>query len=32
MHPTENTNKALPEIIDYLFEKGYKVGRISDIL
>ena len=32
MHPTEETVKALPEIINYLFEKGYKVGTISNII
>ena len=32
MHPTAETNKALPEIIDFLFEKGYKIGTISDVI
>lgn len=32
MHPTEETNKALPEIIETLFKKGYNIGSISDIL
>lgn len=32
MHPTENTVKALPEIIDFLFKNGYRIGTISDIL
>lgn len=32
MHPTENTVKALPEIIKYLFENGYKIGTISDVI
>lgn len=32
MHPTQETVKALPEIIDYLFQKGYKIGTISSIL
>lgn len=32
MHPTENTVKALQEIIDYLFENNYKIGTINDIL
>lgn len=32
MHPTEETVKALPEIIEFLFENNYKIGRISDIL
>lgn len=32
MHPKEETVKALPEIISYIFEKGYKIGGISDIL
>ena len=32
MHPTEETVKALPEIINYLYEKGYKIGTISDVM
>lgn len=32
MHPTGETNKALPEIINNLFQKGYKIGTISDVL
>ena len=32
MHPKEETVKALPEIINYLHEKGYKIGTISDVL
>lgn len=32
MHPTAETNKALPEIINILFENEYKIGTISDIL
>ena len=32
MHPTAETVKALPEIINYLFKNGYKIGTISDIL
>ena len=32
MHPTAETNKALPEIIDYLFKNEYKIGTISDVL
>ncbi|MDR7869951.1 MAG: polysaccharide deacetylase family protein [Tissierellaceae bacterium] len=32
MHPTAETNKALPEIIEFLFKNGYKIGTISDIL
>lgn len=32
MHPTEETVKALPEIILYLFNKGYKIGTINDIV
>lgn len=32
MHPTEETVKALPEIIDYLFQNGYKIGTISSVL
>lgn len=32
MHPTDETRKALPEIINKLYEMGYKIGRISDII
>lgn len=32
MHPTNETVKALPEIIDFLFEKKYKIGTISDVI
>lgn len=32
MHPTEETRKALPELINYIKSEGYKVGRISDVL
>lgn len=32
MHPTENTVKALPEIIEYLFKNNYKIGTISDVI
>lgn len=32
MHPTEETVKALPEIINSLFQKGYKIGTISDVI
>ncbi len=32
MHPTEETVKALPEIIKYLYENGYKIGTISDVI
>lgn len=32
MHPTEETVKALPEIIDFLFENNYKIGKISDVI
>lgn len=32
MHPTAETNKALPEIINYLFKTGYKIGTISDVI
>ena len=32
MHPTEETVKALPEIINFLYEKGYKIGTISDVM
>lgn len=32
MHPTENTVRALPEIIQFLFENDYKIGTISDTL
>lgn len=32
MHPTKETVKALPEIIDFLFENNYKIGKISDVI
>lgn len=32
MHPTAETVKALPEIINFLFKIGYKIGTISDVL
>ncbi|KNF08869.1 peptidoglycan-N-acetylglucosamine deacetylase PgdA [Gottschalkia purinilytica] len=32
MHPTEETVKALPIMIQSLKEKGYKIGKISDII
>lgn len=32
MHPKEETVKALPDIINYLYKNGYKVGRISDVI
>lgn len=32
MHPTCETVKALPDIINQLSQKGYKIGSISDIV
>lgn len=32
MHPTAETVKALPEIIEYLFQNGYKIGTISSVI
>ena len=32
MHPTEETLKALPEIILYLNNNGYKIGKVGDII
>ena len=32
MHPTEETIKALPEVIAYLLDKGYRIGTIGDIV
>lgn len=32
MHPKEETVKALPEIIKFLHEDGYKIGTISDVI
>ncbi len=32
MHPTEETVKALPDIIKLLYNKGYKIGRVRDII
>lgn len=31
MHPTEETIKALPVIIDSLSKEGYKIGNVSDV-
>ena len=32
MHPTKETVKSLPEIISFLYKKGYKIGTISDVI
>lgn len=32
MHPTEETIKALPEIINYLYQNDYKIGTISGVI
>lgn len=32
MHPTQETVNALPEIINSLFQKGYKIGTIGDVI
>lgn len=32
MHPTSETVKALPEIINHLYQNGYKIGTISDVI
>ena len=32
MHPTKETIKALPEIIINILDKGYKIGKISDVV
>lgn len=32
MHPTKNTVESLPEIINYLFQNGYKIGTIGDVI
>lgn len=32
MHPTEHTVQALPEIISYLYQNGYEIGMISDVI
>ncbi len=32
MHPTEETLKALPEIILHLNNNGYKIGKVGDII
>lgn len=32
MHPTEETVKALPDIINYLYKNGYRIGKISDVI
>lgn len=32
MHPTAETNKALPIIIERLLNEGYKIGGVKDVL
>lgn len=32
MHPKEETIKALPAIISFLKNRGYKIGKVSDVL
>lgn len=32
MHPTKATVESLPEIISFLYKKGYKIGTISDVI
>ncbi|MTI67489.1 MAG: polysaccharide deacetylase [Firmicutes bacterium] len=32
MHPKEQTVKALPSIIKILKQKGYEIGRVSDVI
>lgn len=32
MHPKKETLKALPELIEYLCDNGYKVGKVSDVI
>jgi len=32
IHPTENTAKALPELIRQIHSKGYKISTVSDII
>jgi len=32
MHPTESTQKALPELLKELHEKGYTITTISDVI
>ncbi|NLW22332.1 MAG: polysaccharide deacetylase family protein [Tissierellia bacterium] len=32
IHPTQETVKALPEIISYIHDKGYEIGTISDVV
>ncbi len=32
MHPKEETIKALPELIDFLYENDYKIGKVNDII
>ena len=32
MHPTEETVKALPEILSIYLIKDYKIGTISDVV
>lgn len=32
IHPTNNTITALPNILKTLMDKGYKIGRVSDVI
>lgn len=32
MHPTKNTVEALPQIINQLKEKGYKITKVSEVI
>lgn len=32
MHPTQETVKALPELISYLIDNGYQIGTVSNVI
>jgi len=32
IHPTEETIKALPDIINFLYSKGYRIGKVRDVI
>jgi len=32
MHPTDRTVEALPKIVEYLYNNGYKIGKVSDVI
>jgi len=32
MHPTEDTVKAMPTVIDNLYREGYRITTVSEVL